>query len=311
MDTQESGKGKAGPSAKDSARDLSSLDASRDSLPGSSSKGHKDTTGALSPYHPFPTLMCTSADWGQLMAFNLCGATPDDRLYLVEAHLGYSGKPPLGTRPGLLLHNGMSKNNPVLAAAGDKSQFAARAYSFCNDSLVLMPPLPDAGLSPAADGGLVTEWLRASVNGCKEVTFTFSIKVGNPLKEDVRRERFEWRKIEKGTNEAVKEGGYRLVAVEDASETGTEGTPAAGASSSSSSPGTGGQYGVALLSWSKRLSTSRQVFRLELLGRGQSGELGERWSLMVVMTALRLWAMRIAGKTAKPIVSAGQKLAGK
>ncbi|KAK3903693.1 hypothetical protein C8A05DRAFT_14343 [Staphylotrichum tortipilum] len=308
MGTQDAGKGKAGTSIKGSARDSSSLDDSRDSLSSFPSEAPKDATGTPSPYHPFPAIMTASSDWGQFKTFNLCGVTSHDRLYLIEAHLGYSGKAPLGTRPGLLLHNGTSKNDPILAAAGDESQFAARAYSFCNNSLILMPPLPDAG-PLSADGGLVTEWLRASVNDAKEVTFTFGIEVGNPHKEEVRRERFEWRKIERGTDEAAKEGGYRLVAASDASGP-PEGTPAAVASSSLS-PDAGGRDVLALLSWSKRFSTSRQVFSLELLGRGQSGELGERWALMVVMTALRLLVMRIAGKTAKPVISAGQKLASK
>ncbi len=307
MDSQNLGKGKAGPSTKDPARNSSSLESSRDSLSSSLSDAPEDTASAPSPYRPFPAAMIASAEWGQFKTFDLCDAASNKCLYLVESHMGFSGKGPLGTRPGFQLHNGTSKKDLILAATGDKSKSATRIYAFCNDSLVLMPPLPGTPPLPA-DGGLVTEWMRGSVDGSKEVVFRFSIEVGNPHKEEVRRERFEWRKMEKGTDEAVKEGGFRPVAAADASG------PHDGASSVASgsfTPSTGGQNDLARLGWIKLFPNVTQAFRLELVGRGQTGELGERWVLMVVMTALRLWALRVGGKTAKPVVSAGQKLASK
>jgi hypothetical protein len=233
------------------------------------------------------------SEWGQFKTLNLCGATRQDRLYLVEVHTGYSGKGPLGTRPGVLLHNGMTKNDPVLAATGDVSQFAARMYAFNNESIILMPPL--SGASRKVE--FVTEQMTASVDSAGQVVFRFAIEVNDG--KTTRREPFEWRKIEKGTDDAAKEGGFRLVA------SGRSQPATSGASSSA-----GADDVVALLMWHKMLSTSGHLFTLQLLGRGASGELGERWTLMVVMTALRLRMIRVHGKTAKGVVAVGQKAQG-
>lgn len=71
-----------------------------------------------------------------------------------------------------------------------------------------------------------------------------------------------------------------------------------------------GSEALALLAWRQLLPKFKHVFTLQLLGRGQSGELGERWSLMVVITALCLWPLRVVGKTKKGLIAAGQKAAG-
>jgi hypothetical protein len=236
------------------------------------------------------------AQWGQFKSFNICGATEEDRLYLVEVHTGYSASGPLGRRPGVLLHNGTSKKDPILAAAGDESQFAARAYSFNNESIILMPPL--RGSTAAQTGDFVTERMRASVSS-GQVTFDFDIEVGSGDK--LRQERFQWRKIKKGTDGSAKEGGFTLVAA----NSGAPSTP-----SSSSSTNADGHV-VALLMWRKLFPTFKHAFTLELFGRGLSGELGERWRLMVVMTALRLWTIRVKGKTTKGLIAMGEKMSTK
>jgi hypothetical protein len=77
-----------------------------------------------SPYRQFPSVMNAHFQWMAIKTFNLCGATQHDRLYVVEMHTGYSGKGPLGLKAGIMLHNGLSTKDPILAVAGDESQFA-------------------------------------------------------------------------------------------------------------------------------------------------------------------------------------------
>ncbi len=85
-----------------------------------------------------------------------------------------------------------------------------------------------------------------------------------------------------------------------------------GPGSSSGEEEAAGTHVLALLAWSRFSWTSTtQGPTLRLLGRGQSGELGERWRLIVVMTALRLWTARMKGGTAKGIVAAGEKVRGR
>lgn len=71
-------------------------------------------TVTSSPYRKFPPVMNAYYEWQSIKTFNLCGATMEDRLCVVEMHTGYSGSSPLGLKPGLLLHNGMSTKDPIL-----------------------------------------------------------------------------------------------------------------------------------------------------------------------------------------------------
>jgi hypothetical protein len=61
---------------------------------------------------------------------------------------------------------------------------------------------------------------------------------------------------------------------------------------------------LALLAWRRLFPKFKHAFTLELLGRGKTGELGERWGLMVVITALRVWALRLNGKTKTGVIGA-------
>lgn len=51
--------------------------------------------------------------------------------------------------------------------------------------------------------------MRASVSP-GQVTFGFEIEVGSV--NNIWHEEFDWRKIKKGTDDRIKEGGFRLVA---------------------------------------------------------------------------------------------------
>ncbi|AEO60615.1 hypothetical protein MYCTH_2309975 [Thermothelomyces thermophilus ATCC 42464] len=249
------------------------------------------TLATFTPHRPFPQVL--SAYSSSLKPIKLCGSSADDVLFAVETHTGYSGKTVLGTKPGLLLHNGTSKQDPILAAVGDTSQLAARAYVFSPESIILLPPAADIPSAPMA-----TEYMHARTSG-DDVLFFFEVEVG--LGEKLHRRQFIWKKAKKGVDPDVKQGGFRLewrpsVAGDDPGSLGV----------SSSSPVDDQWETVALLEWGHLLS--RKMFTVQFLGSGLSGKLGERWRLMVVMTALRLLLLKVKGRTAKSHVAAGEKL---
>ncbi|KAH6838492.1 hypothetical protein B0I37DRAFT_439562 [Chaetomium sp. MPI-CAGE-AT-0009] len=223
---------------------------------------------------PFPAIMNAYGQWGKIRGFNLCGATEKDRLCHVEMHTGYSGNPPLGTRPGVVLHHGKDSKAPVLAAAGYDSYRAASSYAFNNKSVILMPPLLSGGES--GEGGL---W-KCRCRLC---------------------ERFAWWKVGKGTDDAAKEGGFKLVALPPSQAADSSGQ---GDTSSVMPTDAHGGEVLAFLMWRRLFPKFKHAFTLELRGGGQSGELGERWSLMVVITALRIWALRLNGKTKRGVIAA-------
>ncbi|KAF5492715.1 hypothetical protein CGCS363_v011335 [Colletotrichum siamense] len=224
--------------------------------------------------------------------FYLCCASRDDRLFIVEIHTGFSRKPPLGSRPGILLRNGTDSKDPIIAAAGDESQFAARAYAFNSTTNIFLPPLEPRASVLDMD----TESMRASVSA-EKVAFLFSIEVG----EKQQRERFEWTKLKKGEDHEAKSGGFRLAQVskrhgkpqmssEAASESVEEGP--------SSSPEEPVNHGsLTLPSWSSGLSkmTHRLLPRLQT----SASSMGNCWAFMVVITALRLWEMNVQGRKSK------------
>ena len=175
----------------------------------------------------------------------------------------------------MLLHNGTSSKGLILAAVGGESQLGARVYAFNLESIILMPPLRPV---VHVEGDLITERMHAHTGG-DHVLFFFSIDVG--LDEKSRREQFEWRKIKKGVNNGSKEGGFRLVRLSSPSQA----APSSSGGSSINRADVDGEI-VALLVWKKMLVSLKHIFTLRLMGSGLSGELGERWSLIVVMTVL-------------------------
>lgn len=266
-----------------------------------------------SPYRPFPSVMNAYYQWNLagLKTFFVCGASRDERLYAVEVHTGYSGKGPLGMRPGLELHNGTSTKDPILAAAGDKSQFAAQYGAFSPDNVILLPAL----LSGTNPQQMDTETMSARTIGDDGVAFFFTVEVGDG--EKMRREKFEWRKIKKGDEEEAKEGGFKLLRLSSTGQqtanqlsggSGSSNSKEEDPSSSSSSSSHAADHGggeVALFAWTKTWSNLDHPFTLQLLA-----SLGERWTIMVVITALRLWELNVQGKTKRGFVARAEIFAG-
>lgn len=273
-------------------------------------------SSSCSPQRPFPPVMNAYYHFGLsgLKTFYLCGAEQNDRLCAVEMHTGYSGKPPLGARPGIHLHAGASTKDAVLAATGDESMASARLYALNNSSVVLLPPL---GWEQNNSRQMVNEPMHARSTGKhvgeggsggrdeESVVFLFSVEVGKKL----RREHFEWTRIQKDDNAMdgvdVKAGGFKLLRLSPRFS--EQGSSSGGSGPSDLKDGVEGEV-VAVLAFTKMWSSLKHIFSLHLRGSGLA--LGERWTLMVVATALRLWSLKTQGRTGKAVVTAGEKLRG-
>ncbi|KAL2191510.1 hypothetical protein L209DRAFT_761188 [Thermothelomyces heterothallicus CBS 203.75] len=243
-------------------------------------------------YRPFPPVLNLygnpSGVLDALNTFKLCGAAKNDLLYLVDVHHGFTPRGPLHFRPGLYLRNGTGTDAPILAAAGDEAREPLLIATFSVKSYIMLPPL-DLEANPR---DLVTEIMYATKTSDGAVSFRFTIEVGPKMK---CREQFEWRKV--GTGDA--HSAFILVRPDP--------------QSASPSPTPSAQEETEILAklLFRNVMSLNHLFTLELKRAGGSGEMGDRWTLMVVVTALRLYWLRAYGKTNKLVVGIGQKLRGR
>jgi hypothetical protein len=262
-------------------------------------------------YAPFPPVMNAYYVYSMagLKSITLCGTNEKDRLYCIEVHTGWSTKRPLGfMRPGVHIHNGPTMKDPVLVAAGDLSMDAAKIYHFSLESIVLLPPLNEA--TDEDMGNMVTETMSAStVPGDKDaIAFRFEIEVEDVDGGKRLREGFEWRSVKKQDKDPhAVEGGFKLLRLDRDHQRAHAAPP--------SSPQAVVQEGiennvVAVLAWAK-MTAIKHAFSLQLLGHGLSGALGERWTLMVVATAARLWTLHGTGRATRTGTKIGEKMRSK
>lgn len=249
----------------------------------------------FAPYRPFPPVMHVYYIYefsvAALKTFKICGPDSRDALFSVEANSGLIPRAPLGTKPGYILHNGPTHKDPVLAAAASESSNPAILLSLNPRSHIMIPPLDPRPDAKAQD--LITETMRVTrVDGGEGVAFQFSVVPGP---DPGRREAFEWRKVKKPS-------GYQLVRLSP---------PGIGDAGPSSGGGEQEHEAVAVLTWPTGLGYLTKAFTLELQGSALCGALGERATLMIVITALRILNMRTAGQTTKSFVSAAEVAHGK
>lgn len=259
-------------------------------------------------YRPFPPVMKLYYQWSLagLTTFHVCGADQQDRLFAVKMHTGYSMKEPLGPKQGLHLYNGPTTNDPLLAAAGDDSVLST--FSLNNNSRIFLPARRRRGLSQ--------EMMRAYITADRHVAFSFSLEVGSGKKR--RREVFEWRNIEKSErDESTEHGGFRLFRLPPDPEQnapGGGGSSSQGASTSSAAAAAAASTDdvVAVMAWRRFLASPKHPFDLKLVGAGLGGGiLGDRWTLMTLITALRLWELHQRGKTQKAPVAVAERVGPK
>jgi hypothetical protein len=184
------------------------------------------------------------------------GEHKSDPQYAVTFHTGFSGK------PNIILHASPDPNAAALATSDDKG---------ISDSKVTLP----------ADGQFLelTVPFKSHREGV-HYTFTFEAEVGD-LKPQI--ETFEWRSSRgEEVRVARKHGsGWKLVRI--ARDVGTDVVECSDRASGATRDG---KEVVAV--YSSNMRTFTKVCAFQFMGSGATGELGPRFPLLAVMTALRI-----------------------
>ncbi|KAK8018148.1 hypothetical protein PG991_007338 [Apiospora marii] len=263
------------------------------SLTGENDGGSTEPTSTCTPYRPFPRIMnfYSQMNLSGLKYAHLCGATKEDQLFV------FGRQHTLGTRPGLILYNGLSHKDPILAGACDESQWAARVYAFNLKSVILLPPVEALPGSQE----MVSELMMTTTNDEGGVSYLFTIEAGQGDKMERKR----------GGQEGVDQDGFKLLSCNahpyDLGGSSTGPSTAAAAVPAETSRG----GALAVLAWAKPGSRINHPLSLEFADDTVSVLFGERWALMVVITALRLWALRTNGRGKKSTVAIAEKIRGK
>ncbi|KAL7623940.1 hypothetical protein AAE478_005497 [Parahypoxylon ruwenzoriense] len=199
-------------------------------------------------------------------------------LYSVTLHSGWSGN------PDIILHNGPAPATPTLAAV----EFGMWSSS----AIVHLPPL-----APGAQAA--EEKMEAAGGGRNAYVFRVETGLGGVGGGGQRRrETFEWRHSRGDEVKALggQGKGWKLVRMETGG--GTPGAAYRGAGQSSD-----GKEVVAVWSWAAMSVTKTLKFRF--LGSGATGVLGERWAVMAVATALRIWDRERRQRSSRAAGAAG------
>lgn len=239
----------------------------------------------LAPYRPVPSALDTYYQWKVTTTF-LLGNDLNKQLFAIGVHTGMGGKGP--GRPGVILHNGPTTNDPMLAAVNDE-----------NGNLLSLNSIITLAQSPGnASGEYYTEIMHAATSS-GTATFRFSTEVEQ--KQGIRREDFEWQKSkdeDKASVESPWKGGFKLMRLSRQSGKGASADEGTSQGSSGEVPEI-----VAIFAWNSNWSVMNP-FKIEFRGSGQTGQLGDKFAVMAIITGLRLWWLKHQRRTSKDGIAA-------
>lgn len=189
------------------------------------------------------------------------GDSTDHKLYAVSSYAGVSNNGPGG--PCVVLCNGPSEDDPPLAIAGEADNWTAKSTM----TVVTLPPLnPGVDATQKWTTNRVQEIMRAKLTDDQKIaSFWFSVEVEQKGRGH-HREDFEWRKRSKDQLDGFKDG-YELVRCKS-----------------------GPQDVLAIIGFNG-LTSLTKPFKIEFVGSAVTDSLGDRWTIMATITALRLWSM--------------------
>jgi hypothetical protein len=217
------------------------------------------------------------------------GDETNKKLFAVSVHTGWTGKGP--GRPGTILHNGPTDKDPMFAAAGE--EFGEPGSTISPNSAITLPPL-----SAGAPGGRCTEIMRSTTSqGTAVFRFTIEVQQGDG---SLQRENFEWQKC-KGEEAKIIDPpwktGFKLVRLSH--------RPSSSVGEKSQEVTSEGLEVVATFFWNDSWSLM-DPFKLEFMGSGRTGALGDRFALMTIITGLRLQWLRIQSRTKERNIQRGE-----
>lgn len=255
---------------------------------------------ATTPYRQFPAafnLYHQKSKSGRSLVYTL-GEHDSDPIYTLTIHSGVSGN------PSLVLHNGPDPAAPALASADKEPGEETFANKITGKaSIITLPALPNFG-RPTTEEPLETHvtisgagyafslevqrGALGAITGSDDTTANNGKKEADSASDQWTRERFEWRHSRGSEVKALDKlnSGWKLVRIHSEAD-GVGGNRRARDQGASSD----GKELVAVFAEVSGWSTSK-VVKFKFLGSGATGEMGTRWSVMAVMTALRIWDMQ-------------------
>ncbi|KAK6825101.1 hypothetical protein PG989_013156 [Apiospora arundinis] len=278
-----------GNEASSSSRPASAVSAAAQKVP--------PPAPATTAYRQFPAafnLYHQKSKSGRSLVYTL-GEHDSEPLYTLTIHSGVSGN------PSLVLHNGPDPAAPALATADKEPGEETFANKITGKaSIITLPALPNFG-RPTTEEPLETHvtisgagyafslevqrGVLGAITGNDDSTNDNDKKDADKASEQWTRERFEWRHSRGSEVKALDRlnSGWKLVRIHSEAD-GVGGTRRARDQGASSD----GKELVAVFAEVSGWSTSK-VVKFKFLGSGATGEMGTRWSVMAVMTALRIW----------------------
>lgn len=177
---------------------------------------------------------------------------------------------------------GMSKSKPFLVLHNTSSELVA---SVTSESITKGHAVITVPGRPGSSQNTISERLEVKYSFPLAV-FSFSFDVGRG--KETHREAFEWR-FSKGKEVKVFGAwstGWKLVRLDREAESG----PGEGSSRSERLHGqtSDGKPVVAVVADNMSPSTNK-IAKFHFVGAGATGEMGEEWAFMALMTAVRVW----------------------
>ncbi|KAI1388805.1 uncharacterized protein F4822DRAFT_429423 [Hypoxylon trugodes] len=214
----------------------------------------------------FPTAFCMYTESRWSQRHWMLGEHQANPLYAVSLHSGLSGQ------PDVVLHSGPNEKLPPFAGAKRDGWGGAAKITF-----------------PTGLGSQETVEKMEKGGSLTHPTFSFSIEVGPGM----WRETFEWRHTSGAAVKALdgQRSGWKLVRL--------AGGGGAGFGATSSD----GKEVVAVWAWASASLT--KVFKFQFLSSGANGALGDRWAIMAVITALKIWDRQRREKNARAASGGG------
>ncbi|KAF9874625.1 hypothetical protein CkaCkLH20_07762 [Colletotrichum karsti] len=226
---------------------------------------------STSPYLPFPPSLNVYYQWKFTRTFHL-GDSANHKLYALSAWGEIGSKGP--GIPCIMLHNGPGAEDPALAVCCEEKNWTFRSRSI--DGVMVLPSVD----APSKERGTetITELLRSETSSRQTgVSFGYSIEVAQPG-GGLRREDFEWRRIQDKEKLDGYSNGFELFRAK---------------------PGQGGEPDdevLAVVLFKGMLNVNKPL-NFEFKGRSLSGELGDRWAVMAIMTGIRIWFLFFSSRT--------------
>lgn len=236
----------------------------------------------LVPYRQAPPVLKCYFPFGLVRTFHM----GDESCRKTYAVANYNGVSRMGPGiPCLILYNGPSDDDPAMAMVREEKGWNLKSRT----SIITLAPDPAGPRREEGGGsteymGTTTEYMIGEApRGELNLVFRFSVEVTALRGGGGRiREGFEWRRMSKDDVGDYKYG-YRLFRLRPGVD--------------SSQPGGGsGQDEEIVATVLLKGPTSFKPLCLTFLGSGLAGGLGDRWTVLVAITAVKLLFLSIQGR---------------